>query len=122
MLHLAFLNIFWHPLGYCAGTHSQVDACHSYNFWSGIVGDVTIFTGFGAVLLAFWRTHNCHVHGCLRLMWHPHPESGHPVCKHHHPHTVYADRVVLSAPPSGAAASGAAGGASAGPGQPPGGG
>lgn len=103
MLHAAVLSFLWHPLGYCSGTHSQIDACRSYNFWSGIFGDATVFTGFGAVLLAFWRTHNCHVKRCPRLMWHPHPETGHPVCQHHHPDTVYADHVETSAP-SGAPA------------------
>ena len=100
MAHMAILSFLWHPLGYCSGTHAQIDACRSYNFWSGIFSDATIFTGFGVVLMAFWRTHNCHVHRCLRLMWHPHPETGHPVCKHHHPHRVHADGIeVRSRPP-----------------------
>jgi hypothetical protein len=21
----------------------------------------------------------------MRLAWHPHPDHGHPVCRHHHP-------------------------------------
>lgn len=93
MLHLAAVSFLLHPLGYCSGTPGQVSACRGYNFWSGIFSDATIFTGFVAVLGAFWRTHNCHVHRCWRLLWHTHPVHGHPVCRHHHPHTVYADRV-----------------------------
>lgn len=120
MLHFAVLNFLWHPLGYCSGTHGQVDACRSYNFWSGIFSDATIFTGFAVLLLTFWRTHNCHIHRCWRLMWHPHPETGHPVCRHHHPHTVYTDRVELASPPGGSASPppGAAGSPPAGPAQP----
>ena len=90
---VASISLFLHPLGYCTGTPGQVDACRGYNFWSGIFSDATIFTGFLAVLGAWWRTHNCHVNGCFRLLWHTHPVHGHPVCKHHHPHTVFADHV-----------------------------
>lgn len=93
MHQIASISLFLHPLGYCSGTPGQVDACRGYNFWSGIFSDATIFTGFVAVMLAWWRTHNCHVHGCYRLLWHTHPVHGHPVCKHHHPHTVFSDRV-----------------------------
>lgn len=59
-----------------------------YEFWSGLGSDfseATIATGMVALLLGFWHQHNCHVHRCWRLQWHPHPEHGHPVCKHHHP-------------------------------------
>lgn len=55
-----------------------------YQFWSGIgsdIGEVLIFGG----LVAFYHRHNCHVHKCWRLSWHPHPEHGHPVCRKHHP-------------------------------------
>jgi hypothetical protein len=93
MHQIASISLFLHPLGYCSGTPGQVDACRGYNFWSGIFSDATIFTGFVAVMLAWWRTHNCHVHGCYRLLWHTHPVHGHPVCKYHHPHTVRSDRV-----------------------------
>jgi hypothetical protein len=93
MHHMAAASFLLHPLGYCSGTPGQVSACRGYNFWSGIFSDITIFTGFAAVLIAFWRTHNCHVHGCFRLLWHTHPVHGHPVCKHHHPHTVHPDHI-----------------------------
>ena len=52
-----------------------------YLWWSGIVGDIGLFGG-GYLIL---RKHNCHVHRCWRLAWHPHPDHGHPVCKKHHP-------------------------------------
>jgi hypothetical protein len=55
-----------------------------YQFWSGIgsdIGELTLLTAF-----AIWiRQRNCHVYRCWRLAWHPHPEHGHPVCRHHHP-------------------------------------
>jgi hypothetical protein len=57
-----------------------------YNFISGPLADITIFTAFASGLFVFLRRHNCHVHGCWRLAWHPHPVHGHPVCKKHHPH------------------------------------
>ena len=82
---------FWHPLATGNGT-----ACgptdHSgcgYSFWSGGASDiaeVTVIFSLGAFLGAWWRKHNCHVHGCWRLQWHPHPTHSHPVCAKHHPH------------------------------------
>jgi hypothetical protein len=73
MLSFHWLNELVHPLH---GT--------GYQFWSGIgsdFGEVTLLAG----LWLFYRTHNCHVYRCLRLAWHPHPASGHPVCRKHHP-------------------------------------
>lgn len=52
-----------------------------YQFWSGIGSGSPVFVA----LLVFWRHHNCHVHRCPRLSWHPHPEHGHPCCRRHHP-------------------------------------
>lgn len=55
-----------------------------YQFWSGIgsdIGELAIITG----VAAFCYRHNCHIHRCWRLSWHPDPETGHPVCKKHHP-------------------------------------
>lgn len=56
-----------------------------YNFVSGPLADITLATSFVAALALFWRHHNCHVHGCWRLSWHPHPQHDHPVCRKHHP-------------------------------------
>lgn len=56
-----------------------------YNFVSGPLADITLFTAFASGLILFLRKHNCHVQGCWRLQWHPHPDSGHPVCRKHHP-------------------------------------
>jgi hypothetical protein len=56
-----------------------------YNFVSGPLADITIFTAFASTLVLWLRKHNCHVHRCWRLQWHPHPDHGHPVCKKHHP-------------------------------------
>lgn len=57
---------------------------HGTGFWGGIGSDfseLTLLGGFGVWL----RMHNCHVRRCPRLQWHPHPDHGHPVCRHHHP-------------------------------------
>lgn len=56
-----------------------------YNFVSGPLADITLATGFLAWVLVFLRHHRCHVQRCWRLEWHPHPDHGHPVCRHHHP-------------------------------------
>ena len=56
-----------------------------YNFVSGPLADITLITAFASALYLWLRKHNCHVHRCWRLQWHPHPEHGHPVCRKHHP-------------------------------------
>lgn len=53
----------------------------AYQFWSGIGSGSPVI----AALAIWWRKHNCHVHQCPRLAWHPDPEHGHPVCRKHHP-------------------------------------
>src|SRR5205085_8416328 len=55
-----------------------------YQFWSGIGSDVGEVTLLG-VAVVWWRTHNCHVHRCWHISWHPHPVHGHPVCRKHYP-------------------------------------
>jgi hypothetical protein len=55
-----------------------------YWFYSGLFDAgilITVISGVGV----YWRSHNCHVRGCWRLDWHPHPDHGHPVCRLHHP-------------------------------------
>lgn len=75
----------WHPLGPCHGAQC------GYNLWSGIGSDVGEVSTLGilvtlmAMAAGMYRKHNCHVHRCWRLAWHPHPVNGHPICKHHHP-------------------------------------
>lgn len=57
-----------------------------YQWWSGIgsdIGEVTIATSVIAGIGTFWFKHNCHIHRCWRLSWHPDKE-GHPICKIHH--------------------------------------
>jgi hypothetical protein len=55
-----------------------------YQVWSGIGSDVSEVAILVAV--ATWlRGRNCHISGCWRLSWHPHPDHGHPVCRRHHP-------------------------------------
>lgn len=62
---------------------TPLDPLHNdgYQFWSGIGSGSPLL----AVVAVFLRHHNCHVHGCPRLSWHPHPSHGHPVCRRHHP-------------------------------------
>jgi hypothetical protein len=52
-----------------------------YQFWSGIGSGSPLFVA----LLVLWRKHNCHVKGCWRIAWHPHPVHKHPVCRRHFP-------------------------------------
>jgi hypothetical protein len=55
-----------------------------YQFWSGIGSDIGEVTLIGA-LIAVWSKHNCHIHRCWRLSWHPSKKyGGHIVCRHHH--------------------------------------
>lgn len=54
-----------------------------YGFWSGFgsdIGEATIFVG----IIATWRHHSCHVHGCARL---GRQVEGTPylACPKHHP-------------------------------------
>jgi hypothetical protein len=56
-----------------------------YWFYSGVF-DAGILLGILSSIGVYWRAHNCHVTGCWRLDWHPHPDHGHPVCRTHHPH------------------------------------
>jgi hypothetical protein len=81
---------FWHPLA--EGANSTCSKTNhtgcGYGFWSGFGSDISEITLVGAVIAllgAFWRNHNCHVTGCWRLSWMPHPVHGHPVCRKHHP-------------------------------------
>lgn len=90
MIHNFIISIFpawfWHPLGQCVGSHTEYIRCRSYNFWSGIgsdIGEITVATSVIAGIVTFWIKHNCHIHRCPRLSWHPDKE-GHPICKVHH--------------------------------------
>lgn len=72
---LQFLHDVFHPLrGF------------GYQFWSGIAGSFVLGGGIWVGLFAYLRRHNCHVHRCWRLAWHPDPRDGHPRCKRHHVH------------------------------------
>jgi hypothetical protein len=55
-----------------------------YWFYSGVF-DVGILLGILSSVGVYWRAHTCHVNGCWRLDWHPHPAHDHPVCRLHHP-------------------------------------
>ena len=55
-----------------------------YLWWSGMFGNLTIF----AAVALFYRKHNCHVHGCLRIGSHKAVDQNgveHVVCRTHHP-------------------------------------
>lgn len=53
-------------------------------FWGGIGSDFSEVTILGAFVMIY-RKHECHLEGCHRIAWHPHPEHGHPVCRKHYP-------------------------------------
>ena len=73
--------ILWHLLVHWTGSdYGSPGQFQPYDFLSGLAG-LSVFS----LLIAQLRKHNCHVHGCPRLMWHPHPDHGHPVCRKHHP-------------------------------------
>jgi len=55
-----------------------------YWFYSGVF-DAGILLAILSSVGVYWRAHNCHVNGCWRLDWHPHPEHDHQVCRTHHP-------------------------------------
>ena len=55
-----------------------------YWFYSGVF-DAGILVAIVSSIGVYWRAHNCHVSGCWRLDWHPHPEHNHQVCRVHHP-------------------------------------
>lgn len=69
-----------------------------YLWWSGMFANVTIF----AAVVLFYRKHNCHVHGCLRIGSHRATDLNgvdHVVCRHHHPslgpaHRLHPDQLV----------------------------
>ncbi len=58
--------------------------------WFSLLMLGTVATG----VVAFVKSRQCHVQDChvrnrrwlpRRWSWQPHPDHGHPVCKHHHP-------------------------------------
>lgn len=68
---------FWHPLN-----------GNGYQWWSGIgsdLGELSILAAIVTTAVMFWRKHECHVDGCHRPAFHPHPDHAHPVCRRHHP-------------------------------------
>ena len=55
-----------------------------YLWWSGMFSNLTIF----AAVVIFYRKHNCHIHGCLRIGSHKAVDANgveHVVCRTHHP-------------------------------------
>lgn len=46
--------------------------------WTSVITLVAGFTGL-------YLHHTCHKYGCLRPAWHIDPETGHLLCKRHHP-------------------------------------
>lgn len=90
---LAHLPAWWwpgHALGVCTGTREQIVQCKGYNLFSGQLSDVSelsVLVGMVTFAAGAWFKHNCHVPGCWRIAWHPHPQHAHPVCRRHHPHS-----------------------------------
>lgn len=62
-------------------THWPVNSAANggYGFFSGIAGSFLVGGGIGV----WWSKHNCHIHRCPWLSWHP-GDDGHPYCKIHH--------------------------------------
>ncbi|MGZ6793018.1 MAG: hypothetical protein ACXVFV_08695 [Mycobacteriales bacterium] len=55
-----------------------------YLWWSGMFSNLTIF----AAVAVFYRKHNCHIRGCLRIGTHKAVDAQgveHVVCRSHHP-------------------------------------
>jgi hypothetical protein len=84
VIHLAFLSMFWHPLGQCSGTAHEVARCRSYNWWSGIASDIAEVTLLSAVF-AVYKQHTCRAHWWCPC-WAKHPVAGTTasVCAIHH--------------------------------------
>jgi hypothetical protein len=79
-------SFVWHPLGACTGVGHAIRDCKGYNFWSGIISDLSEITLIGAAVTfgaGWYHQHNCHVEKCPWLVFHVHPLHGHPVCKKH---------------------------------------
>jgi hypothetical protein len=64
---------FWHPLGQCAGTHAELIRCQSYNWHSGLEGNLLAVLAllplvFAAVaaLRKMNRHLECHEAGCKK--------------------------------------------------------
>jgi hypothetical protein len=101
MIHvLAFLNLFWHPLGECSAVSTnhvvaahEIARCKSYNWWSGIGADIQEIAWPLTLLLVGWRTYKhlqCDVEApknCKRI-GHAVPGTGHKACHEHHPHAM----------------------------------
>lgn len=81
----------WHPLGLCVGHHAEVVKCKSYNFHSGIEGNIPLIGMFVSILVAMWRVYKhveCDVESprnCHRI-GHRVPGTAHFACHTHHPH------------------------------------
>ena len=75
---MRFINDFLTFLGTTNGSGRW------YLWWSGMFSNLTIF----AAVAVFYRKHNCHVHGCLRIGTHKAVDQNgieHVVCRPHHP-------------------------------------
>lgn len=58
------------------------------SFYGGIGGDLGYLTIAASILVGAahrYRQHECHADRCYWPAWHTHDESGHPLCKRHHP-------------------------------------
>ena len=75
------MTYLYHLLQWTWGGTPFRSGASGYNIFSGPLPDVVFISFF----IQVWRKHNCHVHHCHRIAWHPDPESGHPICKRHHP-------------------------------------
>lgn len=88
MIHLAVLGWLWHPLGACPAGPTY-EACRSYNFWSGIEGNLAYIVPMALFAFGVWRTVHrhleCHAEGCRRIGWHRVENTHYRTCWRDHP-------------------------------------
>jgi hypothetical protein len=76
--HWSIWGVFAHPLR----------PGNPVNGWGGILSSLSEYTIAVSVIVgiaAAYRKHECHIDRCHWPAWHP-DETGHPVCRGHHPH------------------------------------
>lgn len=76
----------WHALYFHwfeVHTGANKESGTYYGFWSGFGSDISEFTIFVGMVAA-WRHHNCHVHGCARI-GRSVPGTPYVACPKHHP-------------------------------------
>jgi hypothetical protein len=93
LFHAILLTIgpewLYHPLGVCVGSHATVIKCKSYNFHSGIEGNIGELALIGSIF-AVYKQHNCKAHWWCP-MWGHNKVKGTTavVCHIHHTYNLH---------------------------------